>query len=124
MDLLEAIGGSNTVLTRVPLGGAQSRLRAGRRGPASPMGVGGPLGGRRSLVREEQPRAVGRRRTEGAGGGRRVQERERNRRRQQALVAARERGRGTGGGERRVREREDELAAACERGCARMREMV
>ena len=25
---------------------------------------------------------------------------------------------------RRVREREDELAAACERGCARMREMV
>jgi len=56
------------------------------------------VGGRRSLVREEQPRAVGRRRTEGAGGGRRVQERERNKRRQQALVA--------------VREREEELVAA------------
>ena len=42
-------------------------------------------------MREEQPRAVGRRRTEGAGGSGRVRERERNRRQRQALVAARER---------------------------------
>ena len=51
------------------LDGAQSRLRAGRRGPASSMGVGGPLGGRRSLVREEQPRAGGGGSRGRAGGG-------------------------------------------------------